>query len=549
MMKTYDRIIVIALLLAAAMTVFSACKKQGTTGIDFPVKPIKIVVYTGPGGLIDFTARKFTDVAARYTDATFVVENKPGAGGLVAMRSVLQQSSDGYTLFACTKSNIAKIVASRSEPCLAAINWCAMLMADPECVITNRNLQISTWEQVVEDARKNEGNQIWVGPAMGGLDHVMALKVWEKYSLTARWIPFKSGGKAKAALLGGQGVAYVGNPGDVQGITDLKVAAVSSRERLVQFPDTPTFDELGMKGLDGEFMWRGFALKAGTPPGVLTWYDDLFKKVTADEDWREFWGKSGIRVLYYGTDRFTEIVQGDREEFAYYLGKIGILQTAEEMGVLAYLAGGWGVTVLGSVLVLINLTAAFFLARSRHRKQIGEIMIPFFLISLCLLFLLVTFVFPPSSNVGPAVVPRLWVAVLVPLNLFLAIQALVRKPAVEVLGDVIVGSCDASAGGEPHETVRSGSTPEQEDKAVTIPGTRMVFVFTALLLVYLLVMSWLGYFISSFFFVFLGMYLLGYRRYVVSVPISLGWILLSYLVFYRLLYVPLPTGKLFEIFF
>lgn len=543
MMKKYNRIIALAVLLAATVTVFAACKKQGTGDVDFPAKPIKIVVYTGPGGLIDFTARKFTDVAARYTDATFVVENKPGAGGLVAMRSVLQQHADGYTLFACTKSNIAKIVASRSESCLAALNWCAMLMADPECVITNRNLAINTWKQVVENARKSGGKQIWVGPAMGGLDHVMALKVWEKYGLTARWIPFKSGGKAKAALLGGQGVAYVGNPGDVQGIPDLKVAVVSSGERLAQYPDTLTFDELGMKELDGEFMWRGFALEAGTPPRVLAWYDELFKKITADEEWREFWEKSGIQVLYYGTDRFTEIVQDDREEFAYYLRKIGILQTAEELGVLAYLAGGRGVAVLGGVLVLINLAAAFFLARSRPRKQLGEIMIPFFLISLCLLFFLVTFVFPPSTNVGPAVVPRLWVAVLVPLNLFLAVRALVRKPAVEVLDD------DTSAGGEPHETVRPGSTPEQEDKVVEIPGTKMVFVFAALLLVYILAMSWLGYFISSFVFVFLGMYLLGYRRYVVSVPISLGWILFSYLVFYRLLYVPLPAGRLFEMLF
>ncbi|MBL7031531.1 MAG: tripartite tricarboxylate transporter substrate binding protein, partial [Candidatus Marinimicrobia bacterium] len=69
---------------------------------DFPSKPIKIVVYTGPGGLIDITARKFTAVANKYVDATFVVENKPGAGGIVALKKVLQSPEDGYSLYACT---------------------------------------------------------------------------------------------------------------------------------------------------------------------------------------------------------------------------------------------------------------------------------------------------------------------------------------------------------------------------------------------------------------------------------------------------------------
>ena len=69
----------------------------------FPDKPIKIVVYTGPGGLIDITARKFASVADKYVDATFVVENKPGAGGIVALKKVLQAPEDGYNLYACTK--------------------------------------------------------------------------------------------------------------------------------------------------------------------------------------------------------------------------------------------------------------------------------------------------------------------------------------------------------------------------------------------------------------------------------------------------------------
>jgi tripartite-type tricarboxylate transporter receptor subunit TctC len=58
----------------------------GIVKADFPEKPIKIVVYTGPGGLIDISARKFAGIAAKYVDVNFVVENKPGAGGIVALK-------------------------------------------------------------------------------------------------------------------------------------------------------------------------------------------------------------------------------------------------------------------------------------------------------------------------------------------------------------------------------------------------------------------------------------------------------------------------------
>ncbi|MCD6121575.1 MAG: hypothetical protein J7K04_07035 [Spirochaetales bacterium] len=87
---------------------------------QFPTKPINLIVYTKPGGLIDVTSRKFTDIASKYTKATFVVINKPGAGGIVAMKYVLATPADGYTLMAVTKSNVAKVVSTGADVNLMA---------------------------------------------------------------------------------------------------------------------------------------------------------------------------------------------------------------------------------------------------------------------------------------------------------------------------------------------------------------------------------------------------------------------------------------------
>ena len=500
-LKWLGLIIILAGLLLVAPKAYGA----------FPEKPIKVVVYTGPGGLIDISARKFAGVASKYVDVNFVVENKPGAGGIVALKKVIQAPADGYNLYACTKSNIAKFVQVGGEGYLDALHWTAMLMADPECVITNRQLDIHEWPDLVQDALDKPGEQTWVGPAAGGLDHVTALKIWDKYGIDAKWIPFKSGGKALAALLGEQGLAYVGNPRDALGNPDLFIAAVSAPERLKAFPEVPTFTELGMPGLENEFMWRGFALKQGTPQEVIDWYDDLFKKVTADKDWISFWSKGGLDVTYVPEPEFSKLVAEDAEVFEYYLKKSDILP-GDAVGFLAKLATGFQFTIFAILLAVLWLSSSYAVYRSSYSALVGRFMVIGFFLLVSILFLVQSMNFPSSSAVGPAAVPRLWITMLIPLNLLLMIR-----------------------------TFRSNETTSESGPRVDI-----VLSFVGFLVVYLFLMQIFGYFLSTFVFIMAGLYYLGYRNTRNALIISGTWILFSYIVFYKTLYVPLPLGALFQ---
>lgn len=293
----------------------------------FPTKPIKLVVYTKPGGAIDVFARKFTTIAAKYTDATFVVINKSGSGGIVAIKHILASKPDGYQFAAVTRSNIGKIVSGGNKIDVADMSWMALMVSDPECIITNRTLDINTWEQLVADAKAKDGKQIWVGPAAGGNDHIMAMKTWAAAGIKAKWIPYASGGKAMAALLGGHGVAYVGNPQDVIGRPDLKVAAVASSKRLEgDFADVPTFSELGVEGLDDEIMWRGFMAKKGLPEAAVNFYNDLFEKVNADPEWQTYVQRGGATPLFIKEAEFFDIVKQNQMEFADALKEIGAIK-------------------------------------------------------------------------------------------------------------------------------------------------------------------------------------------------------------------------------
>ena len=303
---------------AAASPVFAA----------YPEKPIKIVNYVAPGGLMDVTSRKFIAVAQKYTDAVFVVENREGAGGLIGMQAVLEQPADGYTVFAPTTSVVMKVLTSNKDidEYIWGFDWIAMLMRDPECLIGSTRNTIHTWEAVVKDAQEKNGAQIWTGPAAGGNDHLMAMKTWEMAGIKAKWLPYKSGPEAMLGVLGGQGVVYVGNPADIGGREGFNIIAVSSKQRLKPFPDAPTFAELGIEGLDDEIMWRGFCVKKGTPEEAVTWWEDLLKKVADDEEWRSFLESDGIEVIAWGRDKFTEQVKKDVEDSLLYMKKYGIIK-------------------------------------------------------------------------------------------------------------------------------------------------------------------------------------------------------------------------------
>ncbi len=315
MRKLFSMVFVMALVIA------SICGSVSSASAAYPDKPIKIVNYVAPGGLMDVTSRKFVAIAKKYTNATFVVENTAGAGGLVAIGAVLEQPADGYTVFAATTSVVDKVVSAKKSinEMVWGFEWIAILMKDPECIIAAEKGDYTTFAKLVAAAKAPGSRQIWGGPAAGGNDHIFAQKIWETVGMKAKWLPYKSGPEAMMGTLSGQNSAYVGNPADMQGRKDYMILAISAPKRLPQLPHVPTFKELGYKGLDNEFMWRGFAIKKGAPEEAYKWWEDLNKKIAKDPEWRSFLVRDGIEVCDWGRDKFNKQIKSDIAEAQHFL--------------------------------------------------------------------------------------------------------------------------------------------------------------------------------------------------------------------------------------
>ncbi|MCK5154503.1 MAG: tripartite tricarboxylate transporter TctB family protein [Spirochaetales bacterium] len=183
------------------------------------------------------------------------------------------------------------------------------------------------------------------------------------------------------------------------------------------------------------------------------------------------------------------------------------------MEIIKFLGKGPGFWVLLAVLAAILTGITLIVLKSSKKRYAGRIIIPVFFIELALLFGILALGFPDRGDeVGPGVVPILWIIGILGLGIILLLRGLLKH--------------------------------EEEDP--TWGRTDKVAVFIVMTIIYLIIMQLIGYNLSTIIYLILGMYYLSYRDWKVMISLTAGWILFSYFAFYRLLYVPLPRGLLIE---
>lgn len=482
---------------------------------DFPRRPLRIIVYTSPGGLIDFTARRFAEIARLYyPDQPYVVINRPGGGGIVAFENALRMPKDGHAMLAVTRSNISKLVASGRQDLIDQIDWHAYVMDNAHVIIVNTGEGLHSWEDVVRDAEARDGRQLWLGVDIGGVKHVSGVKMAEAADLKMRWIPYSSGGQAVAALMGGLGSVYLGNPRDARGRGDLRIVAVAGRTRLQDFPEAPTFRELGIEGLEQERIWRGFAFAAGVPEPVKAWHEAMIRLVTTDPLWIDTWEGEGVELEFKPSSEFSSMVANDQSEFTHYLGEMGLLKRPSRGGFFAAGVTAPGLQWLKAILVVLNLVLGGLLLRGAFRSKWGELMTLSLVFSLAVLFFILTEGLPEATRIdtiGPRGIPRLWIYLMLPLALLQTYIILKDKKGRTEAGSV-----------KPW----------------------LLFGFIGVFVSYLFLIPLLGYLVATALYVPFALKALRYKHNGVVAIITVVWLFISYFVFVRLLHVDLPSGIL-----
>lgn len=251
---------------------------------NYPTKPVRIIVPFDPGGVNDVAARVLATHLTQRLGKQVIVENKPGAGGVVGTEIGAQAAPDGYTLTAISVANAVHpaLYKLRYDP-LKAFDMVSMFMDSPNVLAVNAEVPAQNLKQFIDLLKSKPGEFSYASGGVGGSLH-LGMELFLLLSKTQMLhIPFRGGGPAAIDTIAGNTKAIMATSSTVSsGISSgrLRGLAVSAQQRLASFPEIPTFAEAGLPEYDAG-NWIGFAVPKGTPKEII---DRLHKEIAAIQD-------------------------------------------------------------------------------------------------------------------------------------------------------------------------------------------------------------------------------------------------------------------------
>jgi tripartite-type tricarboxylate transporter receptor subunit TctC len=250
----------------------------------YPSKPVKILVPYAPGGGTDITARLFGDHMKNSLGQQFVVENKPGAFGILAIEEMARSKPDGYTLMIGNVSTNAitpvlfkqklKIDFEKEVVSVARFNIYPSFL-----IVTTTNFDAKDVNDLIAQAKKNPGKIRYTSAGVGSFPHYDMEIFNRRAGVDMIHIPNKTGaaGMLNDLVVGDAQVAFINSASSAAMIKagKLKPIAVVAEQRLAGYPDVPTMAEAGFKDV-GTLHWQSMLAPAATPKPVI---DTLFKAI------------------------------------------------------------------------------------------------------------------------------------------------------------------------------------------------------------------------------------------------------------------------------
>lgn len=281
----------------------------------WPTQPVKIVVPYGAGGLGDVQARLIADRLTKRLGQTFVIENRPGAGGTTAIESVIRAPKDGYTLLFIAglhytilphMQNLKYDPFKDLEPISISGRW-GMVVG------VNVDSPIGSLRELIDYARANPGKVDYSSAGPGGANHLAGAALAGREKLNMVHIPFGSGPASLTAVMSKNVFVHFGNPTDIIAAAKggkIKAIAVSTPKRMPQIPDVPTMSET-IPGYDLTF-WAGFVAAAGTPKNIIDRAANTLAEISREDDMVKRLYDLGIESTAIMPAEFLEIVNKER---------------------------------------------------------------------------------------------------------------------------------------------------------------------------------------------------------------------------------------------
>ncbi|MBP1153617.1 MULTISPECIES: tripartite tricarboxylate transporter substrate binding protein [unclassified Paenibacillus] len=287
-------------------------KKEEKTTVNYPTKPIEIIVPFAAGGGTDIMWRALAESMKTVLGQDVVIVNKTGGSGAVGMNEGLHAKPDGYKLTAANREIAALPVLGMAPFKTFDFKFVGKINTDPAMVVVSSKSKYQTFDDLVADIKANPGK---LNFASSSTPSYYSIPFAEAANLDFVTIPFQGTGQAVVEVLGGRaefgiyGIGEVKNHIESGGLRPLALMADKRAEGY--FKDVPTMKEKGIDVL--AHAYRGLAAPGGTPDEIITILEDALAKAAKDPKFIEFMNKQNLFIDYQSGEDFKKMLEEDLE--------------------------------------------------------------------------------------------------------------------------------------------------------------------------------------------------------------------------------------------
>jgi tripartite-type tricarboxylate transporter receptor subunit TctC len=277
------------------MIVSLALMAAAVSAQDYPKRPIRIVVGFTAGGPTDVPVRFIADRLSKALGTPIVVENKPGAGSILATRDVLSQARDGYNLLACTYFDpINTLLYKQPGYKVSDIQPISLISRYDYAIAVRKNTPAETFGELVKYGQQNPGKLNYGQLGVGSAQNLVAKRLEKAADMKMTAIPYKGAADALQDVVAERLDLFIGPPFVVIPLYEagkFKVLAVTGQARLTSIPKIPTLTESGIPIV--AFAWLGICAASGTPKPIADLLNSKLVSILESDEYRELIMKSG----------------------------------------------------------------------------------------------------------------------------------------------------------------------------------------------------------------------------------------------------------------
>jgi tripartite-type tricarboxylate transporter receptor subunit TctC len=309
-----------AFALAATLLVASPLLATGCLAQDYPTRPVRIIVPFGAGGPADVTARLIGNILQDGLGQPFVVEDRPGAGGVIGTVEAAKSAPDGYTLLMMSNTQTANesLVPQRKYELMRDLVPIAPVNYSDLVIVVNPQVQAKTLQEFIALAKSQPGKLNYASSGQGTPYHMAGELFKAMAGIDLVHVPYRNSGEARSGVIGGQVQMMIDAVTTMAPNVEagqVRALATTGKTRSDVLPNVPTVNDAGVPGYEAT-IWLGFMAPTGTPKPIIDKLNAAISAAVKRPDIVKLWATQGADAMSMSPEEFDKYLRSDIVKWA-----------------------------------------------------------------------------------------------------------------------------------------------------------------------------------------------------------------------------------------